>query len=538
MSFRFQFRRGTTAERNATNPILAAGEPAVVLDSGQPAELVLGDGVTAMADLRAAVWDDDARLALAGTATQPGDLGTAAAADVADLATAAQGALADTAVQPAALGGFGSEFAALTAALAAGLQSTAVQVIGDSTGVPSFAWVNLTATQLAALYPAYRVEHRLWNATTQDYDAPTVVQAGPLGERYLVGTGHPTDDVIVCMADSAANSITGDIDLRVDVTLDSWTPASEQVFVSKFTTAGNQHTLRFNVSQFYGQKPLLEWSPDGTTFIRVQPSTWTFPAAGARKWLRVTLDVNNGAGGSTAKFYDSTDGVTWTQIGADVVTAGTTSLYDSTADWQVGARGGSVASGQSLSGKVYHVEIRNGIDGPLVAPAKPEAWPIQTGATYGGSPLLTIVNGSQSGASSTYLLDTTRFARMTPDYGQLLTIMSCSHNDQGRTGLSYLADWDTRLAALRAKFPLAGVAVTTQNPRTAPAAWIREHAIRAAQMLGWASRNRVGVVDAHRAFMEDPQGLALLVNPADGVHPVAAGYLVWSESVITAMRPG
>ena len=63
MSFRFQFRRGTTAERDASNPILAAGEPAVVLDSGQPAELVLGDGVTAMADLRAAVWDDDARLA-------------------------------------------------------------------------------------------------------------------------------------------------------------------------------------------------------------------------------------------------------------------------------------------------------------------------------------------------------------------------------------------------------------------------------------------------------------------------------------------
>jgi len=77
VSFRFQFRRGTTAERDAANPVLAAGEPAVVLDSGQPAELVLGDGVTAMADLRRAVWGDDTRLALAVTATQPGDLGTA-----------------------------------------------------------------------------------------------------------------------------------------------------------------------------------------------------------------------------------------------------------------------------------------------------------------------------------------------------------------------------------------------------------------------------------------------------------------------------
>ena len=97
MSFRFQFRRGTTAERDASNPILAAGEPAVVLDSGQPAELVLGDGVTAMADLRSAVWDDDARLTddRAPTAhTHPladvTDAGTAAAADVGDFATPAE----------------------------------------------------------------------------------------------------------------------------------------------------------------------------------------------------------------------------------------------------------------------------------------------------------------------------------------------------------------------------------------------------------------------------------------------------------------
>ena len=38
--------------------------------------------------------------ALAASATQPGDLGTAAASDTSDFATAAQGALADSAVQP------------------------------------------------------------------------------------------------------------------------------------------------------------------------------------------------------------------------------------------------------------------------------------------------------------------------------------------------------------------------------------------------------------------------------------------------------
>ncbi len=110
-------RRGTTAEWTAANPVLSAGEPAVVLDSGQPAELVLGDGVTAMADLRAAVWDDDTRLALADTATQPGDLGTAAATAATDYATAAQGAKADTAVQPADLTAYATD-AELTAGLA------------------------------------------------------------------------------------------------------------------------------------------------------------------------------------------------------------------------------------------------------------------------------------------------------------------------------------------------------------------------------------------------------------------------------------
>jgi len=80
VSFRFQFRRGTAAERDAANPVLAAGEPAVVLDSGQPAELVLGDGVTEMADLRRAVWGDDTRLALADAAISDATARTAFAA--------------------------------------------------------------------------------------------------------------------------------------------------------------------------------------------------------------------------------------------------------------------------------------------------------------------------------------------------------------------------------------------------------------------------------------------------------------------------
>ncbi|NCC41812.1 MAG: hypothetical protein EOM21_20840, partial [Gammaproteobacteria bacterium] len=45
----------------------------------------------------------NADLALARSAIQPADIGTAAAAAATDFATAAQGAKADTALQPAAI---------------------------------------------------------------------------------------------------------------------------------------------------------------------------------------------------------------------------------------------------------------------------------------------------------------------------------------------------------------------------------------------------------------------------------------------------
>lgn len=80
----------------------------------------------AAADVGAATT---AQGALADTAVQPGDLGTAANADTGDFATAAQGALADTAVQPGDL--------------------AAVATTGQA-GDVAFSSVNFTATDVAA----------------------------------------------------------------------------------------------------------------------------------------------------------------------------------------------------------------------------------------------------------------------------------------------------------------------------------------------------------------------------------------------------
>src|SRR5262249_35430265 len=63
-------------------------------------------------------------------------------------------------------------------------------------------------------------------------------------------------------------------------------------------------------------------------------------------------------------------GVTWIQLGADVTKAATT-IYDGTADVEIGAQVGGTQN--NLAGKVYYAEVRNGIDGTVVAKFNPSA---------------------------------------------------------------------------------------------------------------------------------------------------------------------
>ena len=97
----------------------------------------------------------DARLALAETATQPADLGTAAAAAATDFATAAQGGLADTAVQPSDLTGYATTSADL-ADFTSGTSTSGQVPTADGAG--GVAWVapatgaDANALALARLY--------------------------------------------------------------------------------------------------------------------------------------------------------------------------------------------------------------------------------------------------------------------------------------------------------------------------------------------------------------------------------------------------
>jgi hypothetical protein len=79
--------------------------------------------------------------------------------------------------------------------------------------------------------------------------------------------------------------------------------------------------------------------------------------------VRVTLDVDNGASGNDARFFTSVDGVSWTQLGATVTTAGVTSIFNSTTNVKVGS---TFLGGTFTAGKMYRAQIFNGIDGTKV----------------------------------------------------------------------------------------------------------------------------------------------------------------------------
>lgn len=167
--------------------------------------------------------------------------------------------------------------------------------------------------------------------------------------------------------DAAANSVTGDLELIVRAALIDWTPAIQALLISKWITSGNQRSYGLSVNT--NGTLNLSWSADGTAVISKDSTVATGIVDGAIKYVRATLDVNNGAAGNDVKFYTSDDGVVWTQLGSTVTTAGTTAVFDSTAVLEVGSFN---AGATNLAiGRIYYASLVNGLGGSTVAAFDP-----------------------------------------------------------------------------------------------------------------------------------------------------------------------
>ncbi|MEU6279511.1 hypothetical protein [Streptomyces sp. NPDC047028] len=177
---------------------------------------------------------------------------------------------------------------------------------------------------------------------------------------YLEVDGNPANTAST--PDAAALDITGDLDIRWEGEAD-WNAAGAQILIGKWGDAGQRsYHLRLQNGDLY-----LHTTQDGTS-----GHSWfaTLPALPPHAALRATVDVDNGASGATARMYwaPTLDGP-WEQIASDIVSSGTLTIFASTAPLTIAPEQLDLVDPQRLpvTGRVYKAEVRNGIDGTVVA---------------------------------------------------------------------------------------------------------------------------------------------------------------------------
>lgn len=164
--------------------------------------------------------------------------------------------------------------------------------------------------------------------------------------------------------DSAAFAFTTAFEVVAKIAANDYTPSSFMRIACQDTSLAGASSWRF-IHATTGE--LLIQVSDGANYLGAT-STVTLGsvvADGADVWVKANLLFDDGAGNRVGKFYYSSDRVTWTQLGATVTTAGTLTMNITAIECAIGATsGGNVGP---YYGTIHYVEIRNGIDGTVVA---------------------------------------------------------------------------------------------------------------------------------------------------------------------------
>jgi hypothetical protein len=190
----------------------------------------------------------------------------------------------------------------------------------------------------------------------------------PGPESYLSLDGSTTS--YARTPDTGALDITGDIDIRVEATAD-WYASAAQGLIAKWISATNQRSYMLRIEN---GALWFNWSTTGADNFGI---TRALPALPRKAALRATLDVNNGVGGYTVTMYwaQSLNGP-WTTIGAPFTSTPIMSIFAGTAPLEISPT--AVNAVGPVLGRVHRAEVRNGLDGTVVA--APDARALAPGA--------------------------------------------------------------------------------------------------------------------------------------------------------------
>lgn len=176
------------------------------------------------------------------------------------------------------------------------------------------------------------------------------------------GTGHVkfnggTGNVLLVPGGQVPD-ISGDITFVARIAMDDWGYPDYSNILSKWDSAMNSWIFRM----FAGGKIAVALSATGSgspDISAVSTESVSFSEPGEDGWVAATVDIDNGSGGSAVKFWESADGMNWTQVGNTITGSSVASLFTSSRSIAIGQRQGSGT--HKFMGKIFSVSIRSGI---------------------------------------------------------------------------------------------------------------------------------------------------------------------------------
>lgn len=178
--------------------------------------------------------------------------------------------------------------------------------------------------------------------------------------------------------DHASLDIAGDIDMRIALRHDDWTPTTLKAMFAKYGSAGFLSSYTFQLLNSPSGRLSLTTVDSGGSGQSGQATANPVIADGGLLAVRVTCDVNNGAGQRVYNFYtkattpataavDCESNSGWVLLGSTITTAGATSIRNSTAKLTIGAETVETVPGEFCAASIYAAVLKDGIDGTTVA---------------------------------------------------------------------------------------------------------------------------------------------------------------------------
>jgi hypothetical protein len=409
-------------------------------------------------------------------------------------------------------------------------RSALIQGAGDSalfgnTGNTG-GWIGRLADIVGAYFDANVWEFRWDDSGNQTYQPPVVRRTSTAGVREVTTAGA------FYMAPQPA----GDMEIITDVKPATWNTVAQYLVTKWEDITGNQRGFSFGVNS--AGRPFLQWSADGITqaFFVTCGSAVPF-ANGSPGWVRVTLDVDNGAAGNTVKFYTSTDGVAWSQLGSDAVNSGVTSIFNSSAPYQLASRN-TALTGTSLIGYRW-VQVKDALsNGKDVVPSLVDKWAqiAPADVVAAGGPLIVVMNGGCPTRRVDYYDDPVRRPKLLSAVLPDVIFIADGHNYSQSPAGDFVRDYETFVHHVQDWRPGVPIIVTTQNPKTTAvlnAAQVQYQKRQTAALATAAESWRgVTVLDTQQAYTDTSTQVG-----SDGVHPSEPGYDAQARWMAARLAP-